>query len=232
MKKILISSGMTFCEDDKLNTLVPIAYSRAVAKAGGIPIIVPAVLNDEVIDNFIDMCDGYLFTGGLDVNPLIYGEDMILETKKFDKLRDDFEIKLLDKVKENKKPVLGICRGMQLINAYFGGTLYQDLKLAGFNMNHHNPQNILDGTHYVNNEEGSIMHNLFGEKLIVNSYHHQAVKKVAPGFKVTSRANDGVVEAMELEGDRYIHLVQFHPEMMVENYPEFVKLFEDFIKRA
>lgn len=232
MKKILISSGMTYCEDDKLNTLVPMAYSRAVAKAGGVPIIVPAILDEEVIDYYVNMCDGYLFTGGLDIHPLIYGEDMILETKKYDKLRDDFEIKLLDKIKENNKPIFGICRGMQLINAYFGGTLYQDLKLAGFNLNHNNPQNILDGTHFVNNEEDSIMRDIFGEKVFVNSYHHQAVKKVAPGFRVTSRASDSVVEAMEFEGDKYIHLVQFHPEMMIENYPEFVKLFEDFIKRA
>ena len=163
---------------------------------------------------------------------MIYNEEMILETKKYSFERDEFELKLLKKIRDINKPILGICRGMQLINSVYGGSLYQDLKTAGFNLNHNNPQNITDGTHSIAIEKDSILFDIFGEKEIVNSYHHQAVKDVAEGFRVTSRAKDGIVESMEWTGERYIHLVQFHPEMMIYKHEKFEKIFEDFVKRA
>lgn len=232
MKKILISTGMLYAEDDKWNTLVPIAYSEAIKRAGGVPVIVPNIADDDLIDSYVEMCDGFLFTGGVDINPMIYNEEMILETKKYSFERDEFELKLLEKIREINKPILGICRGMQLINSVYGGSLYQDLKIAGFNLNHNNPQNIIDGTHSIAIEKDSILFDIFGEKAIVNSYHHQAVKDVAEGFRVTSRAKDGIVESMEWTGERYIHLVQFHPEMMIYKHEKFEKIFEDFVKRA
>lgn len=232
MKKILISTGMLYAEDDKWNTLVPIAYSEAIRRAGGVPVIVPNIANDDLIDSYVEMCDGFLFTGGVDINPRIYNEEMILETKKYSFERDEFELKLLEKIRDINKPILGICRGMQLINSVYGGSLYQDMKTAGFNLNHNNPQNITDGTHSISIEKDSIMFDIFGEETIVNSYHHQAIKDVADGFKVTSRAKDGIVESMQWTGERYIHLVQFHPEMMIYRYKEFEKIFEDFVKRA
>lgn len=232
MKKILISTGMLYAEDDKWNTLVPIAYSEAIKRAGGVPVIVPNIADDDLIDSYVEMCDGFLFTGGVDINPMIYNEEMILETKKYSFERDEFELKLLEKIRDINKPILGICRGMQLINSVYGGSLYQDLKTAGFNLNHNNPQNIKDGTHSIAIEKDSILFDIFGEKEIVNSYHHQAVKDVAEGFRVTSRAKDGIVESMEWTGERYIHLVQFHPEMMIYKHEKFEKIFEDFVKRA
>ena len=232
MKKILISTGMLYAEDDKWNTLVPIAYSEAIKRAGGVPVIVPNIADDDLIDSYVEMCEGFLFTGGVDVNPMIYNEEMILETKKYSFERDEFELKLLEKIRDINKPILGICRGMQLINSVYGGSLYQDLKIAGFNLNHNNPQNIIDGTHSIAIEKDSILFDIFGEKAIVNSYHHQAVKDVAEGFRVTSRAKDGIVESMEWTGERYIHLVQFHPEMMIYKHEKFEKIFEDFVKRA
>lgn len=232
MKKILISTGMLYAEDDKWNTLVPIAYSEAIKRVGGVPVIVPNIADDDLIDSYVEMCDGFLFTGGVDINPMIYNEEMILETKKYSFERDEFELKLLEKIRDINKPILGICRGMQLINSVYGGSLYQDLKTAGFNLNHNNPQNIKDGTHSIAIEKDSILFDIFGEKEIVNSYHHQAVKDVAEGFRVTSRAKDGIVESMEWTGERYIHLVQFHPEMMIYKHEKFEKIFEDFVKRA
>ena len=221
MKKILISTGMLYAEDDKWNTLVPIAYSEAIKRAGGVPVIVPNIADDDLIDSYVEMCDGFLFTGGVDINPMIYNEEMILETKKYSFERDEFELKLLEKIRDINKPILGICRGMQLINSVYGGSL-----------NHNNPQNITDGTHSIAIEKDSILFDIFGEKEIVNSYHHQAVKDVAEGFRVTSRAKDGIVESMEWTGERYIHLVQFHPEMMIYKHEKFEKIFEDFVKRA
>lgn len=223
---------MLYAEDDKWNTLVPIAYSEAIKRAGGVPVIVPNIADDDLIDSYVEMCDGFLFTGGVDINPMIYNEEMILETKKYSFERDEFELKLLEKIRDINKPILGICRGMQLINSVYGGSLYQDLKTAGFNLNHNNPQNIKDGTHSIAIEKDSILFDIFGEKEIVNSYHHQAVKDVAEGFRVTSRAKDGIVESMEWTGERYIHLVQFHPEMMIYKHEKFEKIFEDFVKRA
>lgn len=223
---------MLYAEDDKWNTLVPIAYSEAIKRAGGVPVIVPNIADDDLIDSYVEMCDGFLFTGGVDINPMIYNEEMILETKKYSFERDEFELKLLEKIRDINKPILGICRGMQLINSVYGGSLYQDLKIAGFNLNHNNPQNIIDGTHSIAIEKDSILFDIFGEKAIVNSYHHQAVKDVAEGFRVTSRAKDGIVESMEWTGERYIHLVQFHPEMMIYKHEKFEKIFEDFVKRA
>lgn len=128
--------------------------------------------------------------------------------------------------------MLGICRGMQLINAYLGGTLYQDIYKANVaKLEHVSFDTLSVGAHYITIKEQSFLHRATGlKKMLVNTEHHQAVKDIAEGFKVTAKSSDGIIEAME-DVHRKIYLVQFHPEAMaVNNNGEAINIFKEFIK--
>mgnify|MGYP001741095852 FL=1 len=149
--------------------------------------------------------------------------------------RDKFDFMLLSEAKKKGIPILGICRGFQIINAYEGGTLYQDLSYIDSvpvykHSQGHSPELR---THSIEIDENSILHEVFGVKeMKVNSFHHQALKKVAEGYRVSAKAKDGVVEAIEAENYPFLVGVQWHPEMLVKMYEDMNKLFTVLVNKA
>ena len=198
-------------------------YADAVYAAGAVPYLLPATTNAEAIAALVDRIDMLLLPGGVDVEPSRYGETNRKNICKVSVRRDAWEFALLDEVVRRRLPVLGICRGCQLLNVKFGGTLWQDVpsELTGAK------QHRISGEHAIAVVEGSCMSRLVGaSNCSVNSRHHQAVKRLADGFKVVATSGDGVVEA--IEGVDYPAVgVQFHPErMFVESgRREFLPLF-------
>ena len=188
---------------------VRMEYAEAVWAAGAVPLVLPSTTNAATIAALVDRVDVVLLCGGEDVSPARYGAEPSPRLGKVNLRRDAWEFALLDEATKRRVPIFGICRGCQFLNVYFGGTLWQDVpsEFEG------NPQHRLDGEHPITVAEGSRLHALFGGTASVNSRHHQAVKRVARGFKVAARSADGVVEA--IEGVDYPAVgMQFHPEKM------------------
>ncbi len=212
-------------DEENRQLRLPAAYCDAVAAAGGIPI----VGGERCAKELAQLCDGLLLSGGADVDPALYGEELLNDTVKCDPLRTRFEVELMNAFMALGKPVFGICRGCQLINCVLGGTLYQDL-VEQKGLVHMNGKI----RHEVYAEEGSLLHSLFGPVFKTNSTHHEAVKDVAPGLRVTARSVEGLVEGFEHES-LPITAVQFHPERLTgalwdERTPDFAPLFSHFVE--
>ena len=198
-------------------------YANAVYRAGGLPIPTCAVGAEELAE----LCDGLLLSGGVDLDPRYYGEEILNDTVKIRPERDTFELALFRAFYKQGKPIFGICRGCQLINVALGGTLYQDL-VEQKGLMHSDPEL----RHAVHVEEGSVLHRLFGTQFFVNSTHHQAVKDAAPGLRITARSDEGIVEAFEHESLPVL-ATQFHPERLTgvlwdDRTPDFAPLFAHF----
>ena len=171
--------------------------------------------------------DGVIFSGGPDLDPSYYGETVWNETVKVDTLRDESDLMLMRAALDAKKPIMAICRGEQLMNVVLGGSLYQDIPTQVDTLVKHGG----GAWHRIGVEKGSVLYDLFGQdSLTVNSFHHQAVKKVAPGIRVTAYADNGIVEAYEY-GDRLIAF-QFHPEGMARTDDTWLAPFRYFIQMA
>lgn len=222
----------TFEEEIKGYHTINSNYINAVFAAGGIPINIPIINDEEDYDYYINIIDGIIFSGGIDISPLSYGENPLKEIKCISSIRDKYEFGLFKKVYEQKLPVLGICRGSQLMNVYLGGSLYQDIneqvpKALGHSPG---PELLEEAYHSINLKVGSKLHNIFGkEKIYVNSYHHQAINKLGENLEVIAISEDGIIEAIEATDNRFMVGVQFHPEALIKRYPEFLKLFRELI---
>lgn len=207
-------------------------YIHAIELTGGIPLLLPATGTKAYAETYIRLIDGLLLPGGVDVNPLRYGEDPVRQVTYLSDELDELELELIRLAVQQNKPVFGICRGMQLINVAFGGTLYQDLPSEYPNCIGHSQDMAIRSqlTHRVKLSHGSLTASVLGKtELCVNSYHHQAVKDIAPGFVVSGKAFDGVVEAIE-NPEQNIWGVQWHPEELVDDYPDFQKLFRHLVE--
>lgn len=208
-------------------------YVRAVAMAGGIPYIIPIVSDESIAIEQMSNVDALILSGGYDVNPLIYGEEPRQKLGAILPERDKFDIWLLEEACKMNKPVLGICRGIQIMNAAFGGSINQDLSYdENCYIKHFQETSPSAGAHAVEIAEESILHSILGSKITVNSFHHQSLKKVAGGFKVAAKAKDGTIEAIEKVGDNFVMGIQWHPEMMSSIYPEMINIFKEVIKIA
>lgn len=209
-------------------------YSEAIIASGGIPIILPVMEEADTIKQMVGHLDGLLLSGGVDLSPVLFGDEPRKNLGLTLMQRDESERLILKEAVARKIPILGICRGFQLLNCYFGGNLYQDLSESkDLNIKHDFNGLPSDLAHSIEMEEGSLIHKLLGKNTLVNSFHHQTLKHLAPNFKVTAWAKDGVPEAIEnLEGEQFIFAVQFHPEMMFKKHPYILPIFSHFIQEA
>lgn len=194
-------------------------YINAVVKAGGAPVLIPAITDVAALRHIAANLDGLIVTGGKDVNPLWYNESPILPLGEVDPLRDEYELKLIKLATDRNIPILGICRGEQLLNVAFGGTLYQDIpsqRAANNPIKHVQQMSGEYASHAAYVTPGSQLAAIIGAgQQAVNTFHHQAVKDLAPGFRVAAWSADSVVEAIEAWPERPILGVQWHPEVLV-----------------
>lgn len=209
-------------------------YVNAVHKAGGIPVLLPSVNDEEVIQGMLDGIDGLLVSGGPDVGAHFFGEEPHKDLGGVSPLMDEFEIELIRRAAAQNVPILGICRGEQVLNIALGGTLYQDIYSQFDTTIQHRQQAPRQyAAHSVKIEEDSKLAELLGTEIRVNSYHHQAVKEVAPGLKVVAYAPDRIIEAIESENkEEFIIGVQWHPEGMWNSSYNYDNLFNEFIKES
>ncbi|MDL2280888.1 gamma-glutamyl-gamma-aminobutyrate hydrolase family protein [Selenomonadales bacterium OttesenSCG-928-I06] len=207
------------------------SYISSVEQAGGTPLILPTIKPLKMIKQYASAIDGLILTGGGDINPILFGEEPIPELGEVEYDRDIFEIELVRLVLAKKKPVLAICRGVQILNVACGGTLYQDLNPTEFRVQHKQKTTGDFASHTVYIKNNTILQEIFGEKVATNSFHHQGIKDVANGFKVAARSEDGVVEAIEyLDKDNFVVGVQWHPERMTEKHDNMLSLFKKFVE--
>ena len=216
-----------------------IHYIRAVQKSGGIPITLPVLeeFDPETIERQIELIDGLLIQGGIDVDPSLFGEERKPELDITDIQTDKFILELIRQAKERKMPIFGICKGIQILNVAYGGTLYQDLKYAGLESDSHRQKasDICNYKHVIKVEPNSLLSKLLPNKdsLSVNSFHHQAIKDIAKGFSVDAKSEDGIIESIHLNDENHwIFAVQFHPEQLIRQNDDFIPIFNEFIKQA
>lgn len=207
-------------------------YIYAISAVGGLPIQIP-IADIADVDAIAGMVDGIIITGGADVTPLVYGEQPVPAIGPTCGANDRFEIALIHAALAKKKPMLGICRGIQVINVAFGGTLYQDIpSQISRDICHNQGAAGTERTHSAAIEPGSYMHGIAKcDTMLVNSFHHQALNTIGDGLKVSARAMDGVVEAVE-NADGSVFAVQWHPELLYAENPEHRAIFEAFVKRC
>lgn len=208
---------------------LPEAYSSAIVLAGGAPILIPPIDDQDALDRILGTLDGMVFPGGLDVHPQHFGEPLH-PTVSFDAPLDALELNLARWAIEREVTTLGICRGQQLLNVALGGTLIQDLPSAGTE----HPQSNLavrdELAHTIDVSADSRLAAIFGATSFgVNSFHHQAVKALGRGLKAVAWSPDGVVEAVESTEHPWLLAVQFHPENLVASHEPSRRLFAAFV---
>ncbi len=204
-------------------------YVHAIERSGGLPLIIPAHFNEELIDDYIKSMDGLLVTGGIDVHPLVYNESPIKACGEFDYEVDILHMKLIKKAMEKNIPILGICRGHQLINIALGGTLYQDLSQIENARGHVFMRDESQIVHSITIEKDTMLESLYGKSIYVNSMHHQAVKSLGRDLIVSAYSEDGIIEAVEYQKKPFMMGVQWHPEAMLRRHQSMKKIFDLFI---
>lgn len=235
MVKVGITANLQINETNgSMRSCVNQNYVDSVEKAGGVSVVLPVVHTYDEVKLQLKGLDGVILSGGYDIDPVLYGSDVHDKCGFFLKEVDDFYMNVIKAAEEMGLPVFGICKGIQAINVYYGGTLYQDLQseMDGAIMHW---QKTLRGNpvHSVTVKKDSFLGSVFKDGVRVNSFHHQGVKNVAPGFRITARANDGLVEGIEKKKGNFTVGVQFHPEMMAEfENEDMIHLFEAFLKEC
>ena len=239
MKRPVI--GITGNYADQTCTLAE-GYYQSVLKAGGIPVIIPPRYVEEGDDcsdltGVLDNIDGIVFSGGGDPNPLLFGEEPVVQLHSITPERDLQELKLVRMAYDRQIPMLGICKGIQMINAALGGTLYQDIhsqKEGGVWVKHSQDEDRRFPSHTVKVENGTLLNKLFGrDTLQVNSFHHQACKDIAPCLRLSAISPDGIIEAIESNEYKSILGVQWHPETFVlRDSDEMMPIFHWLIGEA
>lgn len=205
-------------------------YSQAIARAGGLPLMV-ASLEPGLAGAFLEGIDGIVFTGGVDVHPQHFGHEPLASLGQVDMDRDLFELALYAAARKRDLPVLGVCRGHQLINIAEGGTIHQHLGPDLASLDHSQKNMEGEPHHRVNFEPDSILARAFGTgSILTNSYHHQAVDRPADSVRVTARTSDGVVEAIEGRSGAWLLGVQWHPEMSQARHEQQLAPFTAFIR--
>ncbi|MEB3198720.1 MAG: gamma-glutamyl-gamma-aminobutyrate hydrolase family protein [Candidatus Sericytochromatia bacterium] len=208
-------------------------YCKALISAGAIPVFIPPV-GDAMIPSLVESLDGILFSGGVDINPKEYDEAAHPLLGDLDLERDSFELALFAHVwHKTSLPVLGVCRGLQLLNVALGGSLWQDLPSQRPSPVHHSQRDHrYKAVHPVRVDPESYLGQILPKVIAVNSLHHQGIKDLAPGLRASAWSPDGLVEGVEAVDHPCRMAVQWHPENLAGSYPEFLRIFERFIDFA
>ena len=227
---------------------VNMTYVNAVRMAGGVPLVIPVTSDEAQIAAVLSAIDGLVMTGGEDFDPLKwFGEEPIRGLGEVVPERDDYDVKLVRAAVARGIPVLGICRGEQLLAVAFGGSLWQDIPSQvkdSYVKHRQSPTSGAWGTHSIRIEKGSLLSRVLNGRTsaVVNSFHHQAIKDVPQGMKVVATSADGIIEAVErsgklspayADGGAMILGVQFHPEVITSaGNPEFLPIFQKLVEEA
>jgi putative glutamine amidotransferase len=216
-------------------------YVDVLRQAGAVPWIVPLLPHDkETMAEIFSRLDGVFLTGGADVDPATYNESKLPACGYTDPARDAVEIMLLNHARETHKPVLAVCRGIQILNVCYGGTLYQDIPTqvpAAMKHDHFPSKENIPTRQYLSHDitvtPNTRLRSILEDAVVpVNSMHHQAIKDLAPGLRPNAYAPDGIIEGVEGTNGQYLMAVQWHPEELVDTQPSMMRLFESFIAAA
>jgi putative glutamine amidotransferase len=200
-------------------------YLNAVLAAGGIGTVLPYTTDPNLIKEYSDMFDGFIFCGGVDIDPKYYGQDKALETKNICSARDEFEYAMFKQVYPTGKPILGICRGEQAINVFLGGTLHQHIE------GHKQTEARSVREQFTKLTENGFLHQTIGSvEILTNSFHHQAVDALGRGLVCEARSSDGFIEAIRSTEHNFCLGVQWHPENYHYTDETSLKIFRVFIK--
>lgn len=235
--------GILFCGFEKNRQYVSQPYIETVSASGGIPVLIPYsdyskdisnFSHSELFNKYFDICDGFLFCGGDDVTPLLFGEELITDKGHTDLKTDQFQIHFMQKLISSKLPVLSICRGMQILNLALGGTIYQDISLRHTpSLNHMQlSTDRSDICHRISIHKSSMLYKIYGSYLYVNSFHHQCIKRIGTDLIISATSSDGIIEALELPTHPFVLGVQWHPECMFYTDTSTQNLFLTFIEAS
>ncbi len=223
MARTVVGVAANLCpvdaEGKNIHSSVSCRFAESIRQVGGLPLVIP-VGDESVVRDYVEMIDKLILTGGQNVHPQFYGEKKTIESDDYNLVRDEFELALLKEALRQDKPILAICRGVQLVNVAFGGTLHQEIEGHW--------QGLPFGTsHSIKTVEGSVVAKLFGKESQVNSVHRQSIKDLAPNFRVTAvDPRDQTVEAIESIDEHRIIGLQWHPEFLVNEEDGNLELFE------
>lgn len=225
--------GIVVCGFENEHQFVSQDYIHAVELSGGVPVILPCIEETESYRRYVNICNGFLFCGGGDITPLLLGEEPLTDTLSTDVETDLFQLSFMRYILGFDKPLLAICRGMQILNAALGGTVWQDLSLSPQNVLCHmqNTRKRSDICHRVSFKKDSLLYNILGESADTNSYHHQAVQTPGEGLIVSGTSSDLVTEAIESPARTFTVGVQWHPESMPGS-DKMTRLFTSFISAS
>ena len=209
-------------------------FINSIEYAGGIPLILPYVREIEDIRAQINACDGIMLCGGMDIHPIYYGEEPHAKLAFVNSKEDEYQIKVTRMTLNLYKPILGICRGHQLLNVVCGGTLYQDMsEVPKCTIKHDQISKRHEPYHSINIVENTRLEEILGSSTLVNSLHHQCIKELGADLKVTAYAKDGVIEAIEMPERDFVMGFQWHPEEMAAHGDEnMLNLFKEFISKS
>ena len=220
MARTVVGVAANLCpvdaEGKNIHSSVSCRFAESIRQVGGLPLVIP-VGDESVVRDYVEMIDKLILTGGQNVHPQFYGEKKTIESDDYNLVRDEFELALLKEALCQNKPIMAICRGVQLVNVAFGGTLNQEIEGHW--------QGLPFGTsHSIETVEGSVVAKLFGK---VNSVHRQSIKDLAPNFRVTAiDPRDQTIEAIESIDEHRIIGLQWHPEFLVNEEDGNLELFE------
>jgi putative glutamine amidotransferase len=233
--KPIIGITSSIAKDGSVNLAQ--AYVTAVTAAGGVPVILPNLAEDGDVERLASRLDGLLVSGGVDLDPTLFNEEPIPGLGEVAPERDRFELAVLAKFLAANKPILAICRGIQVLAVATGGDIYQDIYSQVKEqplLQHQQKAPRWHASHFVDAEPSSLLHEIAGARRFkVNSFHHQSVRRVGDGFRVSAISSDGMIEAIESTRHRFVVGVQWHPECLVEkNDAPSKRLFEAFVRAS
>ena len=221
--------------DGEKKSKIENTYIRAIEASGGVAVMLPYTTNEAAISRFAEICDGFIFAGGADIEPHRYGEEKHAACGETTPYRDEVEFLAFAKVVKTEKPIMGICRGSQLINVALGGTLYQDIPSEiSTDLTHKQEHPHNEPAHEASVVSGSLLHSVIGKgRIHINSLHHQAIKDLGKGLSPMAVADDGIIEAIhKTDTKRLIWGFQWHPEKTFDTCEDSRLIFKKFIEEC